>query len=273
MRALRPESTTPEQPRLAGQSRGRQDAPPGIRCPHSAPVHSPPRNGHRPDRTAERHAPDGQAAFASLSVLACLIGAAALDRTGVGVRGGRGRNGGIGARRRHIVVDRLPRQSAGHGRRHLGRHLHLANPAWTSPVLDGQVYGEPLEATGRVFVATENDTMYALAANTGAVLWSTHVGTPVPSGDLPCGDISPTVGITGTPVVDVARGEIFAVADELSRQCARPLPGRASTCTPARRRSRRGRRPPGTAPGGDPAAHRPEPQQRQRGLRLRRQRR
>ena len=91
-----------------------------------------------------------------------------------------------------------------------------ASKAWTSPVLDGQVYGEPLEATGRVYVATENDTIYALAANTGAVLWSSHVGTPVPSGDLPCGDISPTVGITGTPVLDVARGEIFAVADELN---------------------------------------------------------
>ena len=89
------------------------------------------------------------------------------------------------------------------------------NPAWTSPVLDGQVYGEPLEATGRVYVATENDTVYALAADTGAVLWSTHVGTAVPSGDLPCGDISPTVGITGTPVIDADRGEIFAVADEL----------------------------------------------------------
>jgi hypothetical protein len=90
------------------------------------------------------------------------------------------------------------------------------NLAWKSPVLDGQVYGEPLEATGRVFVATENDTIYALAADSGAVLWSAHVGTPVPSGDLPCGDISPTVGITGTPVVDVARGEIFAVAAVLS---------------------------------------------------------
>ena len=90
------------------------------------------------------------------------------------------------------------------------------NLAWKSAVLDGQVYGEPLEATGRVFVATENDTIYALAADTGAVLWSTHVGTPVPSGDLPCGDIGPTVGITGTPVIDPARGEIFAVADELS---------------------------------------------------------
>ncbi len=93
-----------------------------------------------------------------------------------------------------------------------------ANPAWTSPTLDGQVYGEPLEATGRVYVATENDTIYALAANTGAILWSTNVGTPVPSGDLPCGNISPTVGITGTPVLDTAHGpgEIFAVADELT---------------------------------------------------------
>ena len=97
-----------------------------------------------------------------------------------------------------------------------GVSFSSATTAWSSPVLDGQVYGEPLEATGRVYVATENDTIYALAANTGAILWSSHVGTPVPSVDLPCGDISPSVGITGTPVLDVARGEIFAVADELS---------------------------------------------------------
>ena len=89
------------------------------------------------------------------------------------------------------------------------------NPAWTSPTLDGSVFGEPLEATGRVYVATENDTLYALAADTGAILWSTNVGTAVPSGDLPCGDITPTVGITGTPVIDTIRQEIFAVADEL----------------------------------------------------------
>jgi outer membrane protein assembly factor BamB len=87
--------------------------------------------------------------------------------------------------------------------------------AWTSAVLDGQVYGEPLEATGLVFVATENDTVYALSAHDGSVVWSSHLATPVPSTDLPCGDIEPTVGITGTPVVDTARGEIFVVADEL----------------------------------------------------------
>ncbi len=88
--------------------------------------------------------------------------------------------------------------------------------AWTSPALDGQIYGEPLVLAGRVYVATEDDTVYALSATTGAVAWSVHLGRPVPSGALPCGDISPTVGITGTPVIDQARGEIFVVADILA---------------------------------------------------------
>jgi outer membrane protein assembly factor BamB len=93
--------------------------------------------------------------------------------------------------------------------------VDVSSPAWTSPVLDGQLYGEPLVSDGRVYVATENDTVYAFSATTGAVLWSTHLGTPVPSGSLPCGDISPTVGITGTPVIDQTSAELFVVADEL----------------------------------------------------------
>ncbi len=88
--------------------------------------------------------------------------------------------------------------------------------AWTSPVLDGQLYGEPLVADGRVIAATENDTVYVMAANSGHVLWSCHLATAVPSGDLPCGDISPEVGIMGTPVVDLARHEIFVDADTLT---------------------------------------------------------
>lgn len=96
--------------------------------------------------------------------------------------------------------------------------VSLTDPAWTSPALDGSLYGEPLVSGGRVVVATENDTVYALSATTGAVAWSTHVGTPVPSSSLPCGDITPTVGITGTPVIDPARNEVFVVADELVNQ-------------------------------------------------------
>jgi outer membrane protein assembly factor BamB len=95
-----------------------------------------------------------------------------------------------------------------------GNSFSPAAPAWTSPTFDGQLYGQPLVATGRVFAATENDTVYALAADTGAVLWSNHLGTPLNPSTVPglCGDIHPTVGITGTPVIDAARSEIFVVA-------------------------------------------------------------
>jgi len=57
--------------------------------------------------------------------------------------------------------------------------------------------------------------VYELSAATGGVVWSAHLGTPVPASSLPCGNISPTVGITGTPVVDAARSEVFVVADVL----------------------------------------------------------
>ncbi len=96
-----------------------------------------------------------------------------------------------------------------------GSRLDLSSPtsAWTSPALDGQLYGEPLVFGSEVLVATENDTVYGLSATNGSVLWQNHLGPPVPSGNLPCGDISPSVGITSTPVIDRSRKEIFVVAD------------------------------------------------------------
>jgi outer membrane protein assembly factor BamB len=87
--------------------------------------------------------------------------------------------------------------------------------AWTSPTLNGQLYGEPLVLGDRVYVATENDTVYALSAATGAVVWSTQLGTAVPAKVISCSNILPNVGITGTPVIDSARHEIFVVADEM----------------------------------------------------------
>jgi outer membrane protein assembly factor BamB len=93
--------------------------------------------------------------------------------------------------------------------------VNLTTPAWTSHVLDGQLYGEPLVWKSEVLVATENDSVYALSATTGKLVWSRHLGRAVPARDLPCGDISPSVGITGTPVIDPVRREIFVVVDKL----------------------------------------------------------
>ena len=97
-----------------------------------------------------------------------------------------------------------------------GATFNNPTTAWTSPVLDGSLYGQPLIYANRVFAATENDTVYGLAADTGAVLWSKHLATPFNPNTVPemCGDIDPTVGITGTPVIDTARSEIFVVATE-----------------------------------------------------------
>ena len=78
--------------------------------------------------------------------------------------------------------------------------------------LDGAVYGEPLVVGGRILVATENDTLYALNAKTGQTVWHMNVGTPVQQSDLPCGNVFP-LGITGTPVYDPATGLVFAVAE------------------------------------------------------------
>ena len=89
---------------------------------------------------------------------------------------------------------------------------HRPTATWTSPALDGPVYGEPLIYKGQVFVATQNDTVYALSAANGALAWSDHLAAPVPAGALPCGDITPTVGITSTMVIDPASGRLFASA-------------------------------------------------------------
>jgi outer membrane protein assembly factor BamB len=84
--------------------------------------------------------------------------------------------------------------------------------AWSAN-LDGAVWAEPIVVGANVIAATENDSLYALNPQTGAVVWQDHVGTPVPRADLPCGNIFP-LGMTGTPAYDPATRSIFVVAEE-----------------------------------------------------------
>src|SRR4051812_20588847 len=55
--------------------------------------------------------------------------------------------------------------------------------AWRAD-LDGAVYGQPLVVGPVVFAATEHDSVYALDAGTGKVIWATHIGTPMRLRDL-----------------------------------------------------------------------------------------
>ncbi|HLI15573.1 MAG TPA: PQQ-binding-like beta-propeller repeat protein [Acidimicrobiales bacterium] len=86
---------------------------------------------------------------------------------------------------------------------------------WRSPHLDGAIYGEPLIFAGQVFVATERDVVYSLDASDGRILWQHDLGTPVPAGALPCGDIAPSLGVTSTMVIDARLRRLFVSAATL----------------------------------------------------------
>jgi hypothetical protein len=77
----------------------------------------------------------------------------------------------------------------------------------------GNVYAQPLYIEGgsngpMIIVVTELNNVYALSATTGTVIWQRNLGVPVLLADLLCGNIDP-VGITSTPVVDLASRALF----------------------------------------------------------------
>jgi hypothetical protein len=93
--------------------------------------------------------------------------------------------------------------------------------------VDGKVDGQPLylsqltiggAAHNVVFAVTENASVYAFDADSGAQLWqvsllkSGETAAPPPNA---CGQITPTIGITTTPVIDRtagAHGTVYVVA-------------------------------------------------------------
>ncbi len=91
--------------------------------------------------------------------------------------------------------------------------------------VDGQIYAQPLYAhavtisnqiRNVVYVCTESNSVYAFDADNAAAsnaLWQANLGPAVPSSDLNnCGDLTPVVGITSTPVIDAATGTIYVEA-------------------------------------------------------------
>ena len=98
--------------------------------------------------------------------------------------------------------------------------------------VDGKVDATPLylsvltvqgAAHNVVFVATEMDSVYASDADSGSLLWhASLLGSGESVNDLPgygCSQITPTIGITSTPVIDRNAGPhgiIYAVAMSVS---------------------------------------------------------
>ena len=92
--------------------------------------------------------------------------------------------------------------------------------------VDGRVDAEPLylsqpsvagSAHNVVFIATEHDSVYAFDSDTGAQLWKVSLlgSGETTSDDRGCGQVTPEIGITSTPVIDRtagAHGILYAVA-------------------------------------------------------------
>ena len=90
--------------------------------------------------------------------------------------------------------------------------------------LDDQVDTQPLivpnETTTRgvapgkhdvAYVATEHNTVYAIDASSGAVLFQRNLGSPIPT-PLGCNNNGPNVGIDGTPVIDKHANAMYVIA-------------------------------------------------------------
>ena len=78
--------------------------------------------------------------------------------------------------------------------------------------LDGEVDAQPLYARGVVYVATENDSIYAVRPFRG-VIWSRNFGVPVnASVNGNCAATAPTIGIQSTPVIDERTGSMYFVS-------------------------------------------------------------
>jgi hypothetical protein len=95
--------------------------------------------------------------------------------------------------------------------------------------VEGQIYAQPLYVRnvaipGRgnrnvIFVATQRNNVYAFDADSTATteepLWVTNLGNPVPSDVINCFDTVPVIGITATPVIDVATNTMYVVPKTL----------------------------------------------------------
>ncbi len=96
----------------------------------------------------------------------------------------------------------------------LVREVSLDDVAYAQPLVvpDVMISGQKRDV---VYVATENNTIYAIDADTGSVILNRNLGPavprPHPSG-ISCANGGPQVGIESTPVIDLTRNAMYLLS-------------------------------------------------------------
>ncbi len=97
--------------------------------------------------------------------------------------------------------------------------VNLDGETLAQPLIVNQVNMPGLGVHDTLFTVTENDTVYAFDAESGAPLWTSSLVnpnagiTPVPIDNIGnCKNIEPTIGITSTPVIDTTTGTMYVDA-------------------------------------------------------------
>jgi len=112
-------------------------------------------------------------------------------------------HGAIDRSGRYVVPDLTYERARG---LHLDASFHATfrGGVYAQPLL----WREPRSDKATLIVATDQDEVYAIDAASGAQIWRRTLGEPVPRSALPCGNL-PTLGVTGTPVIDPARAAVY----------------------------------------------------------------
>ena len=75
--------------------------------------------------------------------------------------------------------------------------------------LSGSIYAQPLVYDGTVIVTTEKALAYGINSTTGAIIWQRKFGKPFEASEIGCGDLTPDIGSTSTPVIDASTGTVY----------------------------------------------------------------
>ena len=95
--------------------------------------------------------------------------------------------------------------------------MHI-DTSFAGATLSGPVYAQPLYlatnggGSDLVIAVTEQNRVYAFDAATGTQVYNALLASPIQSSALPCGNITPQLGITGTPIIDAATRTLYVDA-------------------------------------------------------------